>query len=269
MTAAVTSALVIAAVLFNVDGSELFYYDPPPSDRDVLKYLSRGAGSIPRELGEKILTLDKEGTLRADSVVVVVTAEFTIVKNHLRSLVSKELGVAEEHDSSQGQIPPPKRRRPDYQGGGGSAEQPPWPPLGDGLAVFGNPISDKASPREYELTSQPYNRLDSVDGSSEVRIRISDGNALLGAVATVIQIRRLDYSKERARVGHTPFPLPYKEKWRFILVTNTEVELVEQLQQRIPGLTSRYFVPDFKRKKKFWPPMLAGMKEAVANLRKQ
>jgi hypothetical protein len=265
MTLIVTSLVLVGAAVLNVDSTELFYYNPPASDREDLQYRMRGAGSIPRHLGEKLLTSDERKQLGADSLVVVVNQEFPIVRRHLRELVAQIHGIAEENDNLGGTIPPPKEHRPDYHGGGPSDEEyPSWPPLGDGLVVFSDAGSPFSSTREYQFTSQPYNRLESVDGYSEVRVRITDATTLLGKKATVLQLRRRDYSKERARLGHTPFPLPFiQDKSRFLLVTDTEVAMVEQLKQRIPGMVTRYFVPDSHRRPEFWPPMLASMREAV------
>lgn len=265
MTLIVTSIVLVGATVLNVDSTELFYYNPPASDRQDLQYRMRGAGSIPRELGEKLLTSDEGKQLGADSLVVVVNEGFSIVRRHLRELVAQTHGIAEENDNLGGTIPPPKEHNPDYRGGGPSEEEAPfWPPLGDGLVAFSYPGRPVSPTREYQLTSKAYNRLESVEGYSEVRIRISDGTALLGKKATVLQLRRRDYSKERGRLGHTPFPLPFiKDQKRFLLVTDTEVALVEQLKQRIPGTVARYFVPDFHRRPEFWPPMLASMKEAA------
>lgn len=252
--------LLLPGALLNVDATQLSYFDPQGSDRTDLSYRRHGAGSIPRELGEKLLTQETHA-LGADSLIVIANQEYSILQRHLRALLEERWGIAEEYDSAAGAIPKPKEERSPYLG----VEYPAWPPLGEGLSVFNDIAKQDGSPREYQLTSKPYNRLESFEGYSEVRIRITDGKSLLGKDVTIFQVRRRDYSKERARLHHSiPIPLPYKEYLAFTVVTDTEVALIEQLKQRIPGLVVRYFVPGNRmREKSYLEDFLASLRRAA------
>ena len=119
-------------------------------------------------------------------------------------------------------------------------------------------------PKEYQLTSKPYNRLEDIAGYSEVRIRVTDGKELLGKRATVLQVRRRDYSKERARLHHSiPIPLPYKESLTFSIVTNTEVAMIEAVPRQLPGLVVRYFVSNIRMgDKSYLEDFLISLKKA-------
>jgi len=192
----------------------------------------------------------------------MVDQEYAFIKDQIRTLVAEGYGIVEEHDSEFGPIPRPKEEQPPYRG----IEYPLWPPLGAGLAVFDNIVKAGKLPKEYELTSRSYNRIEAVDGYSELRIRVTDGEGLLGKKVAILQIMRRDYSKERARLHHTlPIPLPYKEYMAFTVVTSTEVNIAESLKQRAPGVVVRYWVPSNRigeqsYREDFW----AGMAKVVS-----
>ncbi|MET0515067.1 MAG: hypothetical protein ABW047_07045 [Nitrospiraceae bacterium] len=193
-------------------------------------------------MGEKVLTQETHA-LGADDLVVLVNQEYETVREMLRSSILKHVGIEEEIDNGRGPIPKPSEERFPYRG----IEYPAWPPLGEGLSVFNDRDKQATSPKEYQLTSKPYNRLEDIAGYSEVRIRVTDGKELLGKRATVLQVRRRDYSKERARLHHSiPIPLPYKESLTFSIVTNTEVAMIEAVPRQLPGLVVRYFVPNIR-----------------------
>jgi hypothetical protein len=240
MTSTVLLMFVLAgSPVLSYDATELPYFDPQGSERTALSYRSHGSGSIPRELGEKVLT-EEIHEFGAKYLIALVSREYALVQEQLRLLVRERIGVAEEYDRSAGPIPKPIEERPPYSG----VEYPVWPPLGEELSLFNDLAKDVHPPQEFQLTTQPYNRLESVEGFSEARIRISDGETLLGKNVTILQINRRDYSKERARFNHAmPIPLPYKENSAFTVVTDTEVALIESLRQRVPGLIIRYFLP--------------------------
>ncbi len=265
MTLTLIPAAVFAATVFNIEAESLPYFDPPPAGRPSWSYAFTGAGSIPRELNEKLLLFKGEShSVTADSLIALVNQEYSLILQELRGLVAETLGIAEEYDTAKESIPEPKSERPPYIG----YEYPPWPPLGEGLA-FIRKDSQSSPPPEYELTSQPYNKLESINGFSEVRIRVSDGRQLVGRAVTILQIRRRDYSREWARVWHLAIPLPYKEDRAFTVVTNTEVALIEKLKKRVPGLAVRYFVPAsgyIEIDKEAAKSLLTSMLEAVKQL---
>ena len=139
-------------------------------------------------------------------------------------------------------------------------------PAGQGHSVFNDLVKPVNPPNEYELISQPYNRVESHEGHSELRIRVTDGKGLLGKKVTLLQIRRRDYSKERARLHHAlPIPLPYREYRSFTIVTDTEVKIVESLKQQAPDVVARYFVPSNRiSERSYLEDLLAGMTK-IAN----
>lgn len=119
-----------------------------------------------------------------------------------------------------------------------------WPILGEGLAHLAGQRSLKTV-REYQLTSQPYNQIESLNSFSQVVIRVSDGSVLFDQPVTILQVTRTDRSREWARTHdfHGVIPLPYKEEWWSVgIVTSTEIALIEEVKQHIPGTSIRYFV---------------------------
>jgi hypothetical protein len=245
-------AVLVAAVL-NVDATALPYFDPQGDERTSYAYALKGAGSIPRELNEKVLLQDQSAPLSATSLVVLVSKEYSVVLKKIQALLAEKMGIAEEHDNQSGVIPKPKDKHPPYVG----AEWPPWPPLGEGLASFRDSVESVGHPKEYQLTSKLQERLTAISGFSEVRIRVTDGRGLLNRDVTILQIRRRDYSREWDRSHIAGIPLG-KGKKAFTLVTDSEVALIESLKELIPGLAVRYFVSHVD---KLWPPPPANADE--------
>lgn len=231
--------LLAGSPLLSFDTAELSYFNPQGSDRTSLSYLYHGSSSIPRELGEKLLTQEIKA-LGADTLIVVVNGEYAVVQEQVRRLIAQEVGIAEEQDNSSGLTQKQSEQQPTYL----EDEYLKWPPLGVGLSILSDVAHQFNRPREYQLTSRHYNQLEAIEGYSEVRIRVTDGKELLGKDVTILQIGRRDYSMERARLHHSiPIPLWYKEPRVFTVVTDAEVMLIEKLKQRILGLVIRYFVP--------------------------
>lgn len=229
--------LLAGSPLLNIDAAELSYFNPQGSDRTSLSYLYHGSGSIPLELGEKLLTQ----AFGADTLIVVVNGEYAAVQEQVRRLIAQEVGIAEEQNNSPELTGKQSEQQPSYL----ENEYPTkWPPLGVGLSIFSDVAHHFNRPQEYQLTSRPYNQLEAIEGYSEVRIRVTDGKELLGKDVTILQIGRRDYSMERVRFHHSiPIPLWYKERHVFTVVTDTEVTLIEKLKHQIHGLVIRYFVP--------------------------
>jgi hypothetical protein len=245
--------IVLVAAALNVDAASLPYFDPQGEERTSRAYALKGAGSIPRELNEKVLLQDQSAPLSAHSLVVLVNKEYSIVVEKIHALVVEKMGIAEEHDNKSGVIPKPKDNRPPYVG----TEWPPWPPLGEGLASFSVGTESVGHPDEYQLTSQLTERLKTVSGFSEVRIRVTDAKGLLNRNVTILQIRRRDYSLDSDYSHIAGIPLG-KKKMASTLVTNSEVVLIEKLKELLPGLAIRYFVSHVD---KLWPPPPANEEE--------
>lgn len=232
-------ALLAGSPLLSFDAAELPYFNPQGSDRTSLSYLYHGSGSIPLELGEKLLTQETQA-LGADTLIVLVNREYSVVQEQVRRLIAQEVGIAEEQHNSPGLTGKQSEQQPSFEN-----EYPTqWPPLGVGLSIFSDVAHQFNRPREYQLTSLAYNQLEFIEGYSEVRIRVTDGKELLGKDVTILQIGRRDYSLERAHLHHSiPIPLWYKERRVFTVVTDTEVMRIEKLKRQIYGLGIRYFVP--------------------------
>lgn len=265
MSFVVLSAVVLAAAVLNVDAESLQFKDPPSTSWWPSHY-SYGS-AIVRGQNEKVLLWETEttrGVLEATSLLTVVNHPHTEVWKALRELVAEKIGIRNEYDSAAGRIPKPESHRLPYIG----AEVGWWPEVGPGLSHLGKGLSFPV-PREYELTSQPYNQLESIKGFSEVRIRVVEGKGLLGNDVTIIELRRRDYCNEWAMLGrsaHIAIPLPYKEDRAFTLVTTTEVKLFEALKTRIPALVIRYFVPSptsIEFSDQYRATVLTKMKEAT------
>jgi hypothetical protein len=188
-----------------------------------------------------------------------------LFREQIKALIARKYGIAKEHDSGDGPFPKPRlnEERPPYQG----VDYPPWPPLGEGLDIFSHTVKNQELPKEYELTSRHYNHVESLDGYSELRIRITDGQELLGKKVTILQVRRRDHSKERARLNHAwPIPLPYKEYLAFTVVTDTEVKIIESLKLSASEIVAQYLVLT----KLIWEPsqledLLAEMRKMASN----
>lgn len=245
--------VVLVAAALNIDAASLPYFDPQGDERTSYAYARKGAGSIPRELNEKVLLQDQSSPFSAHSLVVLVNKEYSVVVEKIHALVAEKMGIAEEHDNQSGVIPKPKNNRPPYLGN----EWPPWPPLGEGLASFRDSVESVGHPKEYQLTSKLKERLEAARGYSQVRIRVTDGRGLLNRNVTILQIRRRDYSVDQDYSHIAGIPLG-KEKQAFTLVTNSEVALIESLKKLIPGLAVRYFVSHVNE---LWPPPPANADE--------
>ena len=245
MSLAVLNALVLAGAILGVDAQSLRYYDPPslpwwPS------YSPTYASSIVRTKEEKVLLEDSDTTkyvLGATSLVALVNLPYHQVQQAIKEIIANSLGIRNEHDSTTGVIPKPEAERPPYLG----AEIEPWPEMGPGLSYLGKGLSF-SEPLEYEITSRPYNQIESI-GFSELRIRIVEATGILGRQTTLIELRRRDYCREWAILGrsvHVAIPLPYKEHWSFTLMTETEVKLIEQMKKTFQDVSIRYFLPSPK-----------------------
>jgi hypothetical protein len=230
------STILFSVTLMNVEADSLPYYDPPSPWVPSYSYAFKGASSILREQGEKLLLMNAEApAYRTDHVIALVSKDYSSVREELRRLVLTRWGILEEHANETSQIPkpPPHIVRDDLD----------WPILGEGLVRLTD-HNARLKIQEYQLTSQPYNQVAAIRGHSQAVIRASDGTGLLGPEVTILQLTRSDRSREWARSSfHGLFPLPYKEERMSMgVVTSTEIALIEGLKERLPGIAIRYFV---------------------------
>lgn len=240
MSTSLLSAVLLSTALMNVEVDSLPYVDPPSPWWPSYSYVFSRGNSILREQGEKLLLRDKDpddayGTY---AVIVLVNAKYERVRDTLQELVTARWGILEEQENAVGPI---SMKPPTVDIVNENLH---WPILGEGLVRLSGQASTRMA-REYQLTSQPYNKIKWLHGFSQVVIRVSDGSALFDQPVTTLQVTRTDHSREWARTQdlHWIFPLPYKEDRRSVgIVTSTEITLVEDLKQHIPGVAIRYFV---------------------------
>ncbi|MEC4891261.1 MAG: hypothetical protein RI101_14515 [Nitrospira sp.] len=236
MSIVLASTVLLAATVMNVNADSLPFYEPPSPWIPSYSYAFKGASSILREQGEKLLLMNGESpAYRATHVIALVTKDYKSIRDELSGLVRERWGILEEHENETGPIPEPSPQlvRADLS----------WPILGEELGrLTDNQVPMKT--QEYQLTSQGYNDVSSINGRSQVVIRISDGRGLLGLDAAILQITRSDRSREWARSSfHGLIPLPYKEERVSIgVITSTEIALIEELKKQFTGITIRYFV---------------------------
>lgn len=230
------STVLFAATVMNANADSLPFYDPPSPWIPSYSYAFKGASSILREQGEKLLLRNGESPVYgATHVIAFVSRDFKNIRDELSGLVRERWGILEEYENDTGQIPepPPQLVRADLS----------WPILGEELCrLRDNQVPIKT--REYQLISRGYNDVPSINGRSQVVIRISDGRELFGAEVAILQITRSDRSREWARSSfHGLIPLPYKEERLSVgVVTSTEIALIEEIKSKFPGIMVRYFV---------------------------
>ncbi len=228
--------ILLTTALLNVGTEELYYFNPSDSWVTVSESRALGVGSIPREFHEKLLSYKTDWGGRVNTLIVLANKDYDTVCKYAREVLLAKVGLAAESSTKTGPISRLPKQYPEYLG-----VDLDWPMLGEGLSHLA-PVSLKSPVPECQFVSDHYNRLESKGAFSQVRLRVSDANELLGKEVAILQISRLDFSREWALLHPFPFPLPYKENYMSVLVTNTEVALVEQLKTRITGLVLRYFV---------------------------
>jgi hypothetical protein len=276
MSLSLLSAMVLSTALMNVEADSLSYLDPPSPWWPSYSYAFSGGNSILREQGERLLLRETEPLgYRTYAVIALVNAEYERVRDMLRRLVTEKWGVIEEQYNAAGpiQMGPPRMGPPAVNIVNENLR---WPILGEGLAHLAGQRSLKAV-REYQLTSQPYNQIKSLNSFSQVVMRVSDGSTLFDHPVTILQVTRTDRSREWARTHdfHGIIPLPYKEEWWSVgIVTSTEITLIEEVKQHLPGASIRYFVggsfvsEDREGQRVNIIPVREKMQEAIEQLKK-
>ncbi|TKB75934.1 MAG: hypothetical protein E8D46_00875 [Nitrospira sp.] len=263
MSLSLLSVIVLSTAVMNVEVDALPYLDPPSPWWPSYSYALRGGSSILREQGEKLLLNEVEpDPYGINAVIVLIDAEYDWVRNAVRGLVEARWGILDEQEN----ITRPIKMKPATAEIIHEALH--WPILGEGLVRLSDQASMKTA-REYQLTSQPYNKIESLRGFSQVVIRVSDGATLFDQPVTILQVTRTDRLWEWAREFHGLIPLPYKEeRWSVGIVTSTEITLIEDLKKQMPGLSIRYFLSDSSGDVRGSGGVREKMEEAIEQLKK-
>lgn len=205
----------------------LEYFDARSNKFNFLGMIS---DSIPIESNERVVL--ERSYLPARWVVVVFDKPFDGIHHAVRSVIAGSMGVASESDVRRlkGQFRTPQLNDPKD------------PIFGDALEDFQAVLPSFHESREYRLLSKPYNILDVATTYSQSEWRLVDGQLLFGQPSTVLIIARTDRSREWAR-SHLGFFWPFKDDAVHLLVTSTEIALVERVSEIAQVGCAQYFVP--------------------------
>jgi hypothetical protein len=92
------------------------------------------------------------------------------------------------------------------------------------------------STKEFQwrrIRTEKFNVVDKIHGYSELGIEIIDGNSVFGRPCTLISLSRTDHWKDWARHHEVPIYLPIKGPAEDYVITETEVELLEEFCVRM------------------------------------
>ena len=242
---------ILLTALINVAASSLFLFDPKEDVKRARRVI--GGSAIPLEKGEKMVVYAPKNN-RATSVVILVNSTYERVERELRNVVSEKIGIVSEGqigDRDEGIFP----------------EKEPRPKGLLRILLFGRGFIEfraigvrLAQPKEYQLKSRKYNEVKELDGSSELRLRMTDGKVLFGKDCALIVMSRIDRSKQYLR--YYDIPLPPKQLVEDDLVTDTEIKLIENVAGRLGDVRPHYFVPyPGSNSEKYWIDFMTKVRE--------
>ena len=189
--------------------------------------------SIPARHRERIVLSYKgsDGTLEARWAVVFVSLSFEQTRLNLRKLIQKAFGVESEREITAS-----------VQSGRNVNPGMPTEPLyGDGFIDFKVIGVRMGEGREFRARSSPYNKS-GANNYSKSEWRVIDGSRLFTNICSLVVVSREDHSREWAWM-HPGIPLPFKTAVVTELVTDTEIRIIEALDQENRPAKIRYFVP--------------------------
>lgn len=223
-----------------------------------------GASAMPLIKGERLLMYGKDDAEcrfcnHANSVIVVVSSAYDRVRREFRTTIASKIGIFAEGEVTasgyDGIFPIQERMLP--RG---------WPirelTFGQGFDQFRTIGLSVKGLSEYQLKSQRHNQVPELSGHSELRLRMVDERALFGTLSSLVEIRRIDYTRQYPRYYDIPFPMVWSMEDD--VVTDTEIELIREITVRLGKVKARYFVPyPGYRGEEYWQALMKEIKAAA------
>lgn len=246
---------LLLMTLLSFTSDSLNFVDPKDNEKRARRVW--GAQAIPLANGEKLLTFDPEFN-RASQVVVLINAPYDSAKKRVHEFVAKRLGIATEGEFLNQNIGIFREGEPRSKGMFRKLL------FGNGFVDFENIGIRVRQPKEYQIKSNRYNHVESISGTSELRLRLADGRSLFGRPCALMVVYRVDRSRQYGRYYDIPLPLIVSVEDD--LVTNTEIAFIEELASTISNVKPRYFVPyPWGKNEKDWLDLMKEVrKEALA-----
>jgi hypothetical protein len=193
-----------------------------------------GYDPIPIKKREKVLASPKG--YQVSSVVFLFMAPYDQVVKELKSIATEQFGefpivekrVNEEHDSLKNAM--------------SSGDEEFAAMIAAKLAKFRALNINIEDFRESSFTTKPYNIIDKKT-YSVLFVRIANGQDIFGVECTLIFLRRTDHWVDWYREFHTNIPIPWRGPADTYLVTDTEINLIENLKVKMNIRDSAYFFP--------------------------
>lgn len=234
----------------------------PKEDPTRARRTMGAASAMPLNRGERLLMYadtDCRFCGYANSVIVVVSSPYDRARRELRATIASKIGILAEAEVTasdyNGILPLREARLPKG-----------WPvrglTFGQGFDQFREIGLSVNGLREYQLKSQNYNKVPELSWHSELRLRMVDGRALFGSVSSLVEIKRVDYTRQHPRYYDIPMPMV----WSMTddIVTDTEIELIREATVRLGKATARYFVPNpGGGEPEYWRALMTAIKAAA------
>src|SRR6266850_1132886 len=243
--------LFVAAL--GVNAPSLIFKDPrdDPQKARMVWIVSQ----IPFRQGEKLLMRGENQ--RAQSLVVLLKSPYKAALRELRATIARKVGIRGEGDVAEIEagIFPDREELP--RGGRFRVLT-----FEKGFTRFRDVGLRVKHPSEYQLRSQGYNYIAEISGFSVLRLRAIDGRVLFGRDSVLLEIKRIDYTKQHPR--YYDIPMPFTEAWEDDLVTDTEMRMITDTIVRLGNVKVRYFVPfPGYRGAEYWGQLMTEIKVAA------
>ncbi len=180
--------------------------------------------------GEKILIKEKKRI--AERVVFVLPCDFVPVLTVMRDLVNQRLGIIrdETHVTKNYGAFNTTGKISEYN----AQLRKSLDRIGVNLDQF----------QMQQLDTKRYNILPSVGGYSETTIRVLDGAEIFGNACTLVILERTDHWRDWGREWHTGIHIPFKLNMDGSIITETEIQLMEDTKNRLGLKNINYFIPN-------------------------